>query len=108
MLEEGLEIDQVALRTSTSGRKCRDAKACTAHALAERMETDAGAYKFCGRGGSRASRKERRVTFGREKKNGKRNDPGKAQSINGCGAEVKYCSDFGLGQARPALFFWRA
>jgi hypothetical protein len=34
----------------------------------ERMETDAGAYKFCGRGGSRASRKERRVTFGREKK----------------------------------------
>lgn len=37
--------------------------------------------------------------------NGKRNDPGKAQSINGCGAEVKYCSDFGLDQARPALFF---
>ena len=26
-----------------------------------------------------------------KKKNGKRNDPGKAQSINGCGAEVKYC-----------------
>ncbi len=26
------------------------------------------------------SRKERRVTFGREKKNGKRNDPGKAQA----------------------------
>jgi hypothetical protein len=36
-------------------------------------------------------RKERRVPFGREKQKGKRNDPGKAQSINGCGAEVKHC-----------------
>jgi hypothetical protein len=26
-----------------------------------------------------------------KKKNGKRNDPGKAQSIYGCGAEVKHC-----------------
>ena len=28
-----------------------------------------------------------------KKKNRKRNDPGKAQCINGCGAEVNYCSD---------------
>ena len=39
--------------------------AYTAHALTERMEMDAGA---CVRGGSRASRKARRVKFGREKK----------------------------------------
>jgi hypothetical protein len=47
------------------------------------------------------SGKERRVKFGREKKNGKRNDPGKAQSINGCGAEVKLLIFWsGSGQAR--------
>lgn len=36
-----------------------------------------------------------------KKKNGKRNDPGKAQSINGCGAGVKYSLRFrsGSGQA---------
>ena len=39
-----------------------------------------------------------------KKKNGKHN-PGKAQSINGCGAEVKYCS--GSGQAR-FIFLARA
>jgi hypothetical protein len=40
------------------------------------------------------SGKERRVKFGRENKNGKRNDPGKAQSIYGCGAEVKALQGF--------------
>ena len=40
-----------------------------------------------------------------KKKNGKRNDPGKAQSINGCGAEVKYSLRFrsGSGQAHVDL-----
>jgi len=55
------------------------------------MESDAGAYLSgqCGRGGSRCVEKgkARRIRK-RKKKNRKRNDPGKAQCLNGCGAEV--------------------
>ncbi len=49
------------------GEQCK--KGCLG-ALTERMETDAGAHKFCGRGGSRVSRKERRVTSEEKKKKG--------------------------------------
>lgn len=42
----------MALRTSTSGRKGRDAKKGGLHALGERMERDAGAYNSVGGGGS--------------------------------------------------------
>jgi hypothetical protein len=99
MLQEVLEIDWVALRTSTSGRRGRDAKACTAHALAGRewkrtpaRTNSVGEVVHVRQERKGASRSEEK------KKNGKRNDPGKAQSINGCGAEVKHCS--GSGQAR--------
>ena len=57
-------------------------------------------FTCVGKGKARQIRK-------RKKKNRKRNDPGKAQCINGCGAEVNYCSDEilgGLGQARPVTF----
>ena len=80
--------------------------AYTAHALTERMETDAGACKICVREAVHVRRERKGASNSEEKKkNGKRNDPGKAQSINGCGADVKVRC---LGQARPALMFWRA
>ena len=47
--------------------------------LSGRMESDAGAYQGqyeCGRRFRCVPRKERRVAFGREKKNEKRNDLG--------------------------------
>lgn len=81
--------------SSTSGRR-------VAGQPGGEMETGRCTQILCGRGGSRVSGKERRVKFGREKKKGKRNGPGKAQSINGCGAEVKYSWVLwsGSGQAR--------
>jgi hypothetical protein len=90
-------MDGSCVTSSTSGRRWLDS-------LEGKWKRD-GARKFCGRGGSRVSGKERRVKFGREKKKGKRNDPGKAQSINGCGAEVKYCWVF-LVWIRPGPLYF--